>query len=295
MISRLEARRPSQLDRRAFIGATLGVAALGPAFARQQSQLPPYEPRDWSGDTPLVYPDPDIIALDDRFRRYILFNTPIRRHYVGTLWAEGPAWNGVGRYLVWSDIPNNRQLRWIEDDDRVTEFRSPSGNSNGKHLRPRDASRLAEFLWGPEEEEVAEDAEEVEAPADVKAVAATPGRPRVARRAPRPDPTPAVEVAPAATASIPELPPLPGLFDSGTPGIIPPGTENIRLHVLGPQQVAAEEQGLVEVIVSPYGKVERAKLISAPGDIHEAMILSAIKAWQFTPALKDGHPRFGID
>ena len=131
MTSRLEARRPSQLDRRAFIGATLGVAALGPAFARQQAQLPPYEPRDWSGDTPLVYPDPDIVALDDRFRRYILFNTPIRRHYVGTLWAEGPAWNGVGRFVVWSDIPNNRQLRWIEDDDRVTEFRSPSGNSNG--------------------------------------------------------------------------------------------------------------------------------------------------------------------
>ena len=47
------------------------------------------------------------------------------------MWAEGPAWNGVGRFLVWSDIPNNRQLRWIEDDNRVTEFRNPSGNSNG--------------------------------------------------------------------------------------------------------------------------------------------------------------------
>jgi gluconolactonase len=131
MTFRLDTRRPSQLNRRAFIGSTLGIAALGPVFARQQNQLPPYEPRDWSGDTPLGYPDPDVIALDDRFRRYILFNTPIRRHYVGMLWAEGPAWNGVGRYLVWSDIPNNRQLRWIEDDDRVTEFRSPSGNSNG--------------------------------------------------------------------------------------------------------------------------------------------------------------------
>ena len=77
------------------------------------------------------YPDPDLVALDGRFRRYILFNTPIQRHHVGTMWAEGPAWNGVGRYVVWSDIPNNRQLRWIEDDDRVTEFRNPSGNSNG--------------------------------------------------------------------------------------------------------------------------------------------------------------------
>ena len=42
-----------------------------------------------------------------------------------------PAWNGVGRYLVWSDIPNNLQLRWIADDGRVTVFRNPSGYSNG--------------------------------------------------------------------------------------------------------------------------------------------------------------------
>ena len=77
------------------------------------------------------YPDPDIIALDPRFRRYIIGNTVIRRLHTGTMWAEGPAWNGVGRYLVWSDIPNNVQLRWVEDDGRVTVFRNPSGYSNG--------------------------------------------------------------------------------------------------------------------------------------------------------------------
>ncbi len=127
----LDIRRPTLVNRRVFLGTTLGIATVAPSLARQETQVPPYEPRDWSGGTPLMYPDPDIIALDNRFRRYILFNTPIRRHYVGTLWAEGPAWHGVGRFLVWSDIPNNRQLRWIEDDDRVTVFRSPSGNSNG--------------------------------------------------------------------------------------------------------------------------------------------------------------------
>jgi len=47
------------------------------------------------------------------------------------LWSEGPAWSGQGRYLVWSDIPNNRQLRWIEDEERVSVFRLPSNNSNG--------------------------------------------------------------------------------------------------------------------------------------------------------------------
>ena len=119
------------MQRRLFLTATLGGAAVVPALAMQQAQVPPYQPRDWSGDSPLPYPDPDIIALDQRFRRYVLFNTPIQRHYVGTFWAEGPAWNGVGRYLVWSDIPNNRQMRWIEDDGRVTEFRNPSGYSNG--------------------------------------------------------------------------------------------------------------------------------------------------------------------
>lgn len=131
MTDQLENNRPSPLTRRAFLGAALAGGVILPALAQQQSEIPPYQSRDWSGDSPISYPDRDIIALDNRFRQYILFNTPIRRHHVGTLWAEGPAWNGVGRYLVWSDIPSNRQLRWIEDDDRVTVFRSPSGHSNG--------------------------------------------------------------------------------------------------------------------------------------------------------------------
>jgi len=80
---------------------------------------------------PVRYPDPDIVVLDQLFARYKLGNTPIQRLYTGTLWAEGPAWSGVGRYLVWSDIPNNRQLRWLDEDGHVSVFRSPSGNSNG--------------------------------------------------------------------------------------------------------------------------------------------------------------------
>ena len=61
-----------------------------------------------------------------------LGNTPIVRLYRGTMWAEGPAWSGVGRYLTWSDIPNNMQLRWLEEDGSVhQQFRYPSNNSNG--------------------------------------------------------------------------------------------------------------------------------------------------------------------
>ena len=119
------------VSRRAFLSATLAGTAVVPAFARQQSAIPPYEPRDWSNQTPIRYPDPDIVAIDPRFRRYRVGNTSIKRLYTGTDWAEGPAWNGVGRFLVWSDIPNNRQLRWLADDGRVTVFRSPSGYSNG--------------------------------------------------------------------------------------------------------------------------------------------------------------------
>jgi gluconolactonase len=106
------------MNRRGFLAGGLAL----PAFAQTV--------RDWSGDHPLPYPDPDIVVVDPRFRRYVV-NSQIKRLHTGTLWSEGPAWNGVGRYLVWSDIPNNVQLRWIEDDSRVTVFRNPSGYSNG--------------------------------------------------------------------------------------------------------------------------------------------------------------------
>ena len=84
-----------------------------------------------SRQDPVRYPDPRIVILDDRFAKYRIGNTPVQRLHHGTLWAEGPAWNGVGRYLVWSDIPNDTQLRWLEEDGHVTTSRSPSGNSNG--------------------------------------------------------------------------------------------------------------------------------------------------------------------
>jgi gluconolactonase len=87
--------------------------------------------RDWSGKNPIRYPDPDIISLDKRFDKIKIGNSAIQRLYTGTLWSEGPAWNGVGRYLVWSDIPNDRQLRWLEEDGHVSTMRQPSAYSNG--------------------------------------------------------------------------------------------------------------------------------------------------------------------
>lgn len=69
--------------------------------------------RDYAGLNPVRYPDPDILSLDKRFDKYRLGNTPIRRLHTGMLWPEGPAWHGGGRYLVWSDIPNDVQMRWL--------------------------------------------------------------------------------------------------------------------------------------------------------------------------------------
>ena len=115
--------RPS-VDRRGF----LKLAASGVAAA---SATKLFAQRDWSGQRPVRYPDPDIVVLDPRFVKYKLGNTPIQRLHTGTLWAEGPAWNGVGRYLLWSDIPNDRQMRWLEEDGHVSVFRKPAGYSNG--------------------------------------------------------------------------------------------------------------------------------------------------------------------
>jgi gluconolactonase len=77
------------------------------------------------------YPDPRVRALDPRFGGLTIGNTPLLKIASGNLWAEGPAWNTVGRYLVWSDIPANTQRRWLDDDGHVSVLRQPSGKSNG--------------------------------------------------------------------------------------------------------------------------------------------------------------------
>src|SRR6478736_9299033 len=117
-------------------GAT--AAGAGGALAQTAAPLGPPSvvttpPRDFSprGAPTTYFWDPDIIAVDPSFNDLAQPNAPIQRLYTGLLWAEGPAWSSQGRYLLWSDIPNNRQMRWLEDDGRVTVFRTPSNNSNG--------------------------------------------------------------------------------------------------------------------------------------------------------------------
>ncbi len=116
----------SSMNRRGFL-SSLGLTS---AAVMMSPDLQGAE-RDWTGKVPVRYPDPDIIALDPRFDQYKLGNTAIQRLHTGMLWSEGPAWNGVGKYLLWSDIPNNVQYRYLEEDGHVSIFRNPSGNSNG--------------------------------------------------------------------------------------------------------------------------------------------------------------------
>lgn len=103
--------------------------------------------RDYgAGAAPAGYPDPDVVALEPEFGKYIVGNTPIQRLYTGCLWAEGPAWNGSGNYLVWSDIPNNRQMRWLAEDGHVSVMRNPSQNSNGNTFDTQGRQISAEHL-----------------------------------------------------------------------------------------------------------------------------------------------------
>src|SRR5437764_1211039 len=78
------------------------------------------------------YPDPAIITLDPRFEAIRPpFNAAVERLYTGCRWSEGPVWFGDMRCLLWSDIPNNRILKWDEETGAVSVFRKPSNYANG--------------------------------------------------------------------------------------------------------------------------------------------------------------------
>jgi gluconolactonase len=136
---------PSHSTRRSFlstVGAAAGAAIVAPAsvFAQTRQGTPgsaptviSNPPRDFGPDAPptTYFNDPDVLTIDPAFNGLVQPNASIKRLWTGALWAEGPAWSSQGRFLLWSDIPNDRQLRWLEDDGHVSVFRSPSNNSNG--------------------------------------------------------------------------------------------------------------------------------------------------------------------
>src|SRR4051794_9968754 len=108
------------INRRKFLAHGVGVAALAEvprAFA------------DWQSSQ--RYPDPLVRIIDPSFAKYRLSLAKVERLATGMRWAEGPVWFGDGRYLLWSDVPGNRIMKWEEETGAVSVFRKPSNNSNG--------------------------------------------------------------------------------------------------------------------------------------------------------------------
>src|SRR3954463_10605493 len=99
-------------------GAAAAVAARAPkAFAK------------WEASE--RYPDPSVQVLDPAFNKYRLLLASVEQLYTGARWSEGPVYMGDWRCVLWSDIPNNRILRWDEATGRTSVHRQPSNNSNG--------------------------------------------------------------------------------------------------------------------------------------------------------------------
>jgi gluconolactonase len=112
------------MQRRTFLAGTVAAAAATALKSANAELLPLGDLPNWR------YPDPRVEALDKRFKARV-GNAAIERIATGFRWAEGPVYFRDGGYLLWSDIPNNRIMRWLEDDGHVSVFRANSNYSNG--------------------------------------------------------------------------------------------------------------------------------------------------------------------
>lgn len=85
----------------------------------------------WDTNSPIRYPDPDVLVLDKRFEHIKLGHAGIERIATGFRFTEGPAYFGGGRYLVFTDIPNDALIRWDEVSGAVVTLRNPAGYPDG--------------------------------------------------------------------------------------------------------------------------------------------------------------------
>jgi len=114
---------PSKNARRSFLKAAAGsgltAISLG-AGAQAFSFLPNQR-----------YPDPNVLILDPSFAKYRIYSSTIEQVATGFRWAEGPAYSAKGGYLLFSDIPNNRIMKFDEATGKTTVFREKSNYANG--------------------------------------------------------------------------------------------------------------------------------------------------------------------
>ena len=108
------------MNRKEFLAASGTIVSLA-SMAQGEDQWQPSQ----------RYPDPLVRIIDSSFTKYRLNLAKVEQIATGMRWTEGPVWFGDGRYLVWSDIPNNRMMKWDEETGAVSIFRKPSNNANG--------------------------------------------------------------------------------------------------------------------------------------------------------------------
>ena len=113
--------------RRAFLTMSSAAAIAGTGRVRATPQ--------WQESQ--RYPDPRIQIVDSSFAPYRINSAKVERLATGMRWAEGPVWFGDGRYLLWSDIPNDRIMKWEEETGAVSVFRKPSNFANGNTRDPQ--------------------------------------------------------------------------------------------------------------------------------------------------------------
>ncbi|BEG73738.1 SMP-30/gluconolactonase/LRE family protein [Achromobacter xylosoxidans] len=121
----------TQAGRRRLLGAALALAPAGLAQAQSFAFTPQQR-----------YPDPSVRILDPEFARYRIYSSSVEQLATGFRWLEGPVWVGDGRYLLCSDIPNDRIIRWDETTGATSVFRQPANFSNGL-ARDRQGRLLA--------------------------------------------------------------------------------------------------------------------------------------------------------
>ncbi|HKD26640.1 MAG TPA: SMP-30/gluconolactonase/LRE family protein [Xanthobacteraceae bacterium] len=112
------------MQRRTFLAGAAAAATAAAVKSADAQPLPLGDLPNWR------YPDPRVEVLDKRFKAKV-GNAAIERIATGFRWAEGPVYFRDGGYLLWSDIPNNRIMRWLEEDGHLSVFRANSNYSNG--------------------------------------------------------------------------------------------------------------------------------------------------------------------
>src|ERR1700710_2078723 len=112
------------------LSATAGAAATALALPRRAgAQSFEFKPNQ-------RYPDASVEILDPSFARHRLFSSSVEQLASGMRWAEGPVWFGDGRYVLVSDIPNNRIMRYDEANGGGGGFRQAAHFANGPGRRP---------------------------------------------------------------------------------------------------------------------------------------------------------------